>query len=77
MRDIEELVDGYHRFLDNRYPDDSTVYRDLAENGQSPHSMVIACSDSRVDPAASVSDGPGPLFVVSNVANMEPPLEPE
>ena len=42
MRDIEELVDGYHRFLDNRYPDDSTVYRDLAENGQSPLSMVIA-----------------------------------
>ena len=77
MRDIEELVDGYHRFLDNRYPDDSTVYRDLAENGQSPHSMVIACSDSRVDPAAIFSAGPGQLFVVRNVANLVPPFEPE
>ena len=77
MRDIKELVAGYHRFLDNRYPDDSTVYRDLAENGQSPHSMVIACSDSRVDPAAIFSAGPGQLFVVRNVANLVPPFEPE
>lgn len=76
MRDIPELVDGYRRFLTNRYPAEAALYSALAEAGQSPKTMIIACCDSRVDPAAIFSAGPGQLFIVRNVANLVPPFEP-
>jgi len=37
---------------------------------------VIACSDSRVDPAAIFDCSPGELFVVRNVANLTPDYAP-
>ncbi|MCP6658184.1 carbonic anhydrase, partial [Klebsiella pneumoniae] len=43
--------------------------------GQSPKVMVIACSDSRVDPATIFGARPGEIFVVRNVANLVPPFE--
>ncbi len=76
MRDVPELVDGYRAFLGSRYPQEAALYRALAEVGQSPRTMVIACCDSRVDPAAIFNAGPGQLFVVRNVANLVPPFEP-
>lgn len=76
MRDVTELVDGYQRFLETRYPDQASRYRALADMGQAPKTMVIACCDSRVDPAVIFDAGPGELFVVRNVANLVPPLEP-
>ena len=76
MRDVLELVEGYQRFLTGRYPEEAELYRALAETGQSPKTMIIACCDSRVDPAAIFSAGPGRLFIVRNVANLVPPFEP-
>ena len=49
-------------------------WAELAE-GQSPKVMVIACSDSRVDPAQIFDASPGEMFVVRNVANLVPPFE--
>ena len=43
--------------------------------GQEPRMMVIACSDSRVDPAQIFDVDPGEIFVVRNVAAMVPPFE--
>ena len=43
--------------------------------GQEPRVMVIACSDSRVDPAQIFDVDPGTIFVVRNVAAMVPPFE--
>ncbi|HMB47163.1 MAG TPA: carbonic anhydrase [Afifellaceae bacterium] len=77
MHDIQELVDGYRRFLAGRYPQEAELYRSLAESGQSPKIMIIACCDSRADPAAIFNAGPGQLFIVRNVANLVPPFEPE
>jgi len=37
--------------------------------------MVIACSDSRVDPTQIFDSGPGEMFVVRNVAALVPPYE--
>ncbi len=37
--------------------------------------MVIACSDSRVDPAQIFDVRPGEIFVVRNVAALVPPFE--
>jgi len=76
MRDVDELVDGYRRFLAGRYREEAALYGALAASGQAPKVMVIACCDSRVDPAAIFSAGPGQLFVARNVANLVPPFEP-
>ncbi len=76
MRDIPELVDGYRRFLDGRYPEQAALYRSLADSGQKPKTMVVACCDSRADPATIFDAAPGQLFIVRNVANLVPPFEP-
>ena len=39
--------------------------------------LVIACSDSRVDPATIFDSKPGEMFVVRNVAALVPPYEPD
>ncbi|WP_209880453.1 carbonic anhydrase [Rhizobium leguminosarum] len=71
------LLDGYRNFMSGRYTDARDRYRQLAENGQSPHTLVIACSDSRAAPELIFDAGPGELFVIRNVANMVPPYEPD
>jgi carbonic anhydrase len=71
------LIDGYNSFMGGRYIDERERYRSLAEQGQNPSTMVIACSDSRSAPETIFDAGPGELFVVRNVANMVPPYEPD
>jgi carbonic anhydrase len=68
------LHTGYRRFRDDRFLTEEARYRDLA-GGQSPETMVIACADSRVDPATIFAAAPGELFVVRNVAALVPPCE--
>jgi carbonic anhydrase len=71
---IEPLIDGYRRFRETRWARERERWSELAE-GQSPKVMVIACSDSRVDPAQIFDSGPGELFVARNVAALVPPYE--
>ena len=69
-----ELLEGYRRFRDIGWKTQRARWADLAE-GQSPRVMVIACSDSRVDPAQIFDTYPGEIFVVRNVAALVPPFE--
>jgi len=71
------LLDGYNRFMDGRYKDERDRYRSLADTGQKPHTMIIACCDSRSAPETVFNAGPGELFVVRNVANLVPPYAPD
>lgn len=74
MTDFSDLVDGYQRFRTADYRRQRERWTELAE-GQSPKVMVIACSDSRVDPAQIFDTLPGEIFVVRNVAALVPPCE--
>ena len=72
----DALLAGYRRFRDDRWPEEKAEYEALAK-GQTPHTLVVACSDSRADPALIFDAAPGQLFVVRNVANLVPPYEPD
>ena len=74
MKNFSELVEGYGRFRSTDWQQQRDRWATLAE-GQSPKVMVIACSDSRVDPAQIFDVDPGEIFVVRNVAAMVPPYE--
>lgn len=73
MSDFEALIDGYRRFRLGAYREQRERYDHLAQ-GQAPAVMVIACSDSRVDPTRVFDSGPGELFVLRNIANLVPPV---
>ncbi len=74
MTRFTDLVAGYHRFRDHAWQRERARWTELAE-GQCPKVMVIACSDSRVEPAQIFDVRPGEVFVVRNVANLAPPFE--
>jgi carbonic anhydrase len=71
------LLSGYHRFREGHWPAARAQYEALAADGQKPHTLVVACSDSRADPALIFDTAPGQLFVIRNVANLVPPYEPD
>jgi carbonic anhydrase len=75
MHEIKKLIEGFQRFRAHHYERDGTPFKQLVSQGQSPKIMVVACSDSRVDPAIVTDCDPGDLFVVRNVANLVPPYE--
>jgi carbonic anhydrase len=72
-----ELIEGYRRFRRQQWPERRATFERLAVGGQSPRTMVIACSDSRVDPTMIFSAEPGELFILRNVANLVPPYQPD
>lgn len=72
---LKNILNGYHSFREKYAKGDLSVMRYLSRYGQNPQIMVVACCDSRVDPALILQCDPGDLFVVRNVANIVPPYE--
>lgn len=71
------LLNGYQEFRRSRFSNERKRYRDLAEKGQTPETLVIACCDSRAAPETIFNAMPGEIFVVRNVANLVPPYKPD
>lgn len=74
MIDFAYLVEGYRRFRKGDWVGQRERW-DRLSKGQQPRVLVIACSDSRVDPTQIFDTGPGELFMVRNVAALVPPFE--
>lgn len=74
--EIDRLIQGYKKFREKYFNGPAhTEFDELVRSGQSPKILIIACSDSRVDPAIVTNSKPGDLFVIRNVANLVPPYE--
>jgi carbonic anhydrase len=69
---VEKLIRGIVDFRRKTQKEFRESFGYLA-TGQSPDTLFIACSDSRVVPNTFASTNPGDLFVVRNVGNLIPP----
>ncbi len=69
---LERLKAGARRFQSEVYAERADDYKRAEEEPQRPHTLFIACADSRVDVESITSAGPGEVFVTRNIGNMVP-----
>ena len=74
---VSALIDGFTNFRNDFFSENTVFFNRLVKRGQKPKTMVISCSDSRVDPAILFGTRLGELFVIRNVANLVPPYQPD
>lgn len=66
-----KIRNGLQKFLDSVQPEMQSIYSQL-ENGQSPETLFITCSDSRISPNLITQTDPGEIFVIRNAGNIVP-----
>jgi carbonic anhydrase len=72
---MQKLIQGVHSFQTSEFRSYSGLFRRLAREGQTPHTLFITCADSRVLAELITGSKPGDLFVVKNVGNIVPPAD--
>lgn len=74
MTHTEQLLEGFKRFHIEYFGDDKRLFASM-KDGQPAKTLIVACCDSRVDPAIITDCDPGDLFIIRNIANLIPPYE--
>ncbi len=69
---MNKLLDSIVRFQNEIYPQQKQLLQALATQ-QSPETLFIGCSDSRVVPNQLLQTQPGELFICRNAGNIVPP----
>jgi carbonic anhydrase len=69
---MRHLLEGYHRFRRDIFPQMKDHFHLLAEL-QKPDVLFITCADSRVVPDLILQTEPGDLFLCRTVGNIVPP----
>jgi len=67
--------EGYSTFLNEYFKEHSELFAELSKT-QKPHTMMITCSDSRINPALLINAKPGELFISRNIGNVVPHYQP-
>jgi carbonic anhydrase len=70
---VTSLIEGYRCFKRIHFETENTF--ENLQHGQQPKVFVIACCDSRVDPAIITGCRPGDMFCARNIANLVPPAD--
>lgn len=68
---FDRLVEGVDRFRNVARQRYRGLFDRLAEN-QSPHTLFVTCSDSRVSPLLMTGTEPGEVFIHRNIGNIVP-----
>lgn len=71
------LVRRYQGWRATTYAENRPWYRRLAEDGQRPRAMIVACCDSRVHVGSIFGEDAGEFFIHRNIANLIPPFTPD
>ena len=69
---MQKLIQGLHQFQTEDFLPMQGLFKKLAK-GQSPETLFITCSDSRIDPNLLTRSKPGELFILRNAGNIVPP----
>jgi carbonic anhydrase len=69
---MQKLIRGIHEFQANIFSEQKELFERLAR-GQSPETLFITCSDSRISPNLLTQTEPGELFILRNAGNIVPP----
>jgi carbonic anhydrase len=72
-----ELIESYKKFKERYGKEYTPLMQKLVDEGQSPKTFFITCSDSRVAPNFLTDTKPGDLFIARNIGNFVPPFNPE
>jgi carbonic anhydrase len=67
--------DGYSKFMREYFKENQELFSSLSKS-QKPETMILTCSDSRIDPALLLDAHPGELFIIRNIGNIAPPYMP-
>lgn len=69
---MQKLIDGIHSFQTGIFSTQRELFERLA-GGQTPDTLFITCSDSRINPNLITQTQPGELFILRNAGNIIPP----